>query len=77
MEPLESTLSRVDLKRNGSLRRVRALIEERANEYSEITVVMSYAKQPAASALLKKKILFINLIGKGLTQEIHGDGGSI
>ena len=25
----------------------------------------------------KKAVLFINLLGKGLTQEINGDGGSI
>ena len=25
----------------------------------------------------KKVVLFINLLGKGLTQEINGDGGSI
>ena len=25
----------------------------------------------------EKAVLFINLLGKGLTQEINGDGGSI
>ena len=33
--------------------------------------------QHAASALQKKMVLFINLLGKGLTQEINRDGGSI
>ena len=33
--------------------------------------------QQEASALQKKMVLFINLLGKGLTQEINRDGGSI
>ena len=33
--------------------------------------------QQAASALQKEMVLFINLLGKGLTQEINRDGGSI
>jgi len=33
--------------------------------------------QQAANALRKKKVMFINLRGKGLTQEINGDGGFI
>ena len=37
-----------------SLRRFRARIEERANENKEMTVVLSYVKQQAASALQKK-----------------------
>ena len=53
------------------------LIEERANENREMTAVLTYVKQQAASALQKKMVLFINLLGKGLTQEINGDGGSI
>ena len=43
----------------------------------EMTVVWSYVKQQAASALQKKMALFINLLGKGLTQENNGDGGPI
>ena len=39
-----------------------------------MTVLLSYVKQQAASALQKKMVLFINLLGKGLTQEINGDG---
>ena len=53
------------------MRRFRALIEERADESREITVVLSYVKQQAASALQKKMVLFVNLLGKGLTQEIY------
>ena len=53
------------------------LIEERANENREMTAVLTYVKQQAASALQKKMVLFLNLLGKGLTQEIGGDGGSI
>ena len=52
-------------------------MEERANEIREITVVLSYVKQQAASVLQKKMVLFINLLGKGLTQGINSDGGSI
>ena len=33
--------------------------------------------QQEASALQKKMVLFINLLGKGLTQQINRDGGSI
>ena len=39
-------------KLNGSLRRFRALIEERTNEKREMTEVMSYVKQQAASAFI-------------------------
>ena len=59
------------------------LIEERANENRETTVVLSYSnrRQQAdscdSSALRKKMVQLINLLGKGLTQEINGDGGSI
>ena len=42
-----------------------------------MTLVLSYGKQQAARALLKKMVLFKNLLGKELTQEINGDGGSI
>ena len=42
-----------------------------------MTVVLSFVKQQAASALQKKMVLFINLLGKGITQEIIGDRGSI
>ena len=51
-------------------------MEERANENREMTIVLSYVKQETGSALQKKMFLFINLLGKGLTQEINGDGGS-
>ena len=37
-----------------------------------MTVVLSYIKQQPGSALQKKMILFRNLLGKGLTQEING-----
>ena len=53
------------------------LIEERANENREMTVVLTYVKQQATSALQKKMVLFLNLLGKGMTQEINGDGDSI
>ena len=53
------------------------MIEERAIENTEMTVTLSYVKQQAASALQKKMVLFTNLLGKELTQEINGDGGSI
>ena len=59
------------------MRRFGALIEERANEIREMTVVLSYVKQQAASALQKKMVLFVNLLGKGLTQGINSDGVSI
>ena len=59
------------------MRRFRALIEERANENREMTVELSCVKQQAASALQTKMVLFTNLLGEGLTQEINGDGGSI
>ena len=42
-----------------------------------MTVVLSFVKQQAASALQKKMVLFINLLGKGIIQEINGDRGSI
>ena len=64
-------------KWNGSLRTFRALIEERANENREMTAVLTYVKQQAASALQKKMVIFRSLLGKVLTQEINGDGGSI
>ena len=53
------------------------LIEERAKENREMTVVLPYVKQQAASASQTKMVLFINLLGKGLPQEINGDEGSI
>ena len=53
------------------------LIEERANENREMIAVLPFVKQQAASALQKKMVLFINLLGKGLTQEINRDGGYI
>ena len=34
--------------------------------------VVSYIKQQPGSALQKKMVLFRNLLGKGLTQEING-----
>lgn len=52
-------------------------MEERANGNKEMTVVLSYVKQLAASALQKQMVLLINLLRKGLTQVINGDGGSI
>ena len=53
------------------------LIEEGANENREMTAVLTFVKQQAASALQKKMVIFINLLGKGLTQKINGAGGSI
>ena len=38
-----------------------------------MTVVMFYVKQQTGSALQKKMVLFINLLEKGLSQEINGD----
>ena len=58
-------------------------MEERANENREMTVVLSYVKQQAANTFMRFKRIAkengpcINLLGKGLTQEINGDGGSI
>ena len=53
------------------------LIEQLATENREMTVLLSYVKQQAhscdSSALQKKMALFINLLGKGLTQEINGN----
>ena len=43
----------------------------------EMTVAMFYVKQQTGSALQKKMVLFINLLEKGLSQEINGDRGSI
>ena len=40
-----------------------------------MTVVLSFVKQQAASALQKKMALFINLLGKGIIQEINGERG--
>ena len=60
-----------------SLRRFPVLIEERGIENKGMTVESSSFKQRAARVLQKKMVLFINLLGKGLTQEIHRDGGSI
>jgi len=64
--------------------RFRALIEERASENREVTEVFSYVKQQVVvefmrfkCALQKKMVLFINLLGKGLTQESKLDRGSI
>ena len=34
-----------------------------------MTIVLSYIKQQAASELQKEMVLFINVLGKGLTQE--------
>ena len=42
-----------------------------------MTVELSYVKQQAASALQKEMVIFITLLGKELTLEINGDGGSI
>ena len=47
------------------------LIEERANENRDMTVVLSHVKQQPGSALQKKIVLFRNLLGKGPTQEIN------
>ena len=35
------------------------------------------ARSCDSSTLPKKMVLFINLLGKGLTREMNGDGGSI
>ena len=54
------------------------LIEERANENREITAgSRQQAHSCNSSALQKKIVLFITLLGKGLTQEINEDGSSI
>ena len=57
------------------------LIEERANENRGMTVVLPYFKQRAASTFMRfkhyKRKWFYNLLGKGLTQEMNGRGGSI
>ena len=52
-------------------------MEERANENREMTAGSKRIHAIHASALQKKMVLFINLLGKGLTQEINRDGGSI
>ena len=52
-------------------------MEERTNENREIEVVVPSFKQPAANAFMRSKrirkeiVLFINLLGEGLTQEIN------
>ena len=46
-------------------------MKESANEDREMTVVLSYVEQQAASTLQKKMVLFVNLLGKGLTQKIE------
>ena len=46
-------------------------VKEAANEDREMTVVLSYVEQQEASTLQKKMVLFINLLGKGLTQKIE------
>ena len=59
------------------------LIEERANENREMKVALSYVKQYAANTFIRFKRIAkengpcISLLGKGLTQEINGDGGFI
>ena len=52
------------------------LIEERANENREMTAG-SRCIHEIQIALQKKMVLFITLLGKGMTQEINGDGSSI
>ena len=53
-------------------------MEERANENREMTAGSGQqAHSYDSSALQKKMFLFITLLGKGLTQEINGDGSSI
>lgn len=69
--------SRLKRKRRFPDRGGFVLIEERANGNKEMTVVLSYVKQLAASALQKQVVLLINLLRKGLTQVVNGDGGSI
>ena len=59
-------------------RRFRVLIKERANENRETTA--GGKRIHAIQAHYRRKILmvlFITLLGKGLTQEINGDGSSI
>lgn len=52
-------------------------MEERTNENREIEVVVPSFKQPAANAFMRSKrirketVLFINLLGEGLTPEIN------
>ena len=52
----------------------------------KMTVVLFHFKQQAASTYMrfkhiakkkKKTVVFLNLLGKGLTQEINGGRGSI
>ena len=56
------------------MRGFRALIEERANENREMT---ADSRRIFSRALKKKMVLFITILGKGLTQESNGDGNSI
>ena len=76
IQALRVNLSRVDLQIERFPEEVSRADRGRANENREMTVVLSYVKQQAASALQKKVVLFINLLGKWLTQEINGNGSS-
>ena len=62
------------------------MVEVGASEnHKKMTVVLLHFKQQAANTFLrfkliakkKKTVVFLNLLGKGLTQEINGDRGSI
>ena len=78
---MESTLSPVYFmiyKKICSLKRFRALIEERANENREMTVLLSCVKQQASSTFIRfKRITRENGSICKSTREISGDGGSI
>ena len=57
--------------------RFRALIEERANEIEWRHGSRQQAHSCDSSALQKEMVLFKNLLGKRLSQEINGDRVSI
>ena len=50
---------------------------EKLQWYSLTSNSTQQAHSCDTSALQKKMVLFINLLGKGVTQENNGDGGSI
>ena len=82
-KPLDSTLSRVDLyieqftEEVSRANRGKSQWKER-NDSSIVLVQTAGSKRiHAIQELQKKVVLFINLRGKGLTQEINGDRGSI
>lgn len=64
---------------DSSTRTFSALIEERANKKRETTVILSYVKKQAASALQRNsKWFYLQIyLEKGETEEINGDRGFI